>query len=115
MGRRRYVEQSCDEWWVLSAKHGLLHPDRTIEPYDVALESMPARLRYQWSLLVLESLDEQVELSAGDVVEMHAGSAYRDFGLVDGLVERGLKVEVPTFGMSLGQQLRFYKEVPGET
>jgi len=112
VGRRRFVERSCDSWWVLSAKHGILSPGQMIEPYDLALERMPARSRYQWSLSVLESLDVQVELIAGDVVEVHAGSAYRDFGLVDGLVQRGLTVKIPTSGLGLGQQLQFYKEAP---
>jgi hypothetical protein len=23
VGRRRYVERTCDQWWILSAAHGL--------------------------------------------------------------------------------------------
>lgn len=37
-GRRRCVEASCDRWFVLSAKHGVLPPKTVIEPYDVALK-----------------------------------------------------------------------------
>jgi hypothetical protein len=29
--------------------------------------------------------------------------------LVDGLLARGLRVEVPTRGLGIGEQLRFYK------
>jgi hypothetical protein len=36
-GRRRYVEASCDRWFVLSALHGLVAPDEVLEPYDVTL------------------------------------------------------------------------------
>ena len=28
IGRRRFVEASCDRWFILSALHGLLDPDQ---------------------------------------------------------------------------------------
>ncbi|MDQ0864970.1 hypothetical protein QF036_002551 [Arthrobacter globiformis] len=31
------AEQTCDRWYVLSAKHGLLHPDAILEPHDMKL------------------------------------------------------------------------------
>lgn len=35
---RDYAEQNYDDWWILSAKHGLLDPDGDpIEPYDETL------------------------------------------------------------------------------
>jgi hypothetical protein len=35
--KRRYAEQHCDDWRILSAKHRLLGPDREIPPYDASL------------------------------------------------------------------------------
>jgi len=32
-----YAELTCDSWYVLSAKHGPVHPGEVIEPYDVRL------------------------------------------------------------------------------
>lgn len=32
-----YAELTCDRWHVLSAKHGLVHPDEVIEPHDMRL------------------------------------------------------------------------------
>ncbi|WP_395858435.1 DUF6884 domain-containing protein [Arthrobacter sp. KBS0702] len=32
-----YAELTCDRWYILSAKHGLLHPDEIIQPYDMRL------------------------------------------------------------------------------
>jgi hypothetical protein len=32
-----YAEAICDRWYILSAKHGLVHPDTVIEPYDMRL------------------------------------------------------------------------------
>ena len=109
-GRRAYVERSCSEWWILSALHGLVHPDQVLEPYDVTLKNAGRAERRDWSHRVLAALDERVALRPGDVVEFHAGSEYRDWGLVDGLLARGVTVETPTEGIPLGRQLAFYAE-----
>jgi hypothetical protein len=37
MGRRRFVEASCDRWFILSALHGPVDPDEVIAPYDESL------------------------------------------------------------------------------
>ena len=42
-GRRVFVERSCSEWWILSALHGLIHPDQVLEPYDVTLKDTGPR------------------------------------------------------------------------
>jgi hypothetical protein len=38
-GRRAYVERSCDQWWILSAEHGLVSPDEGLAPYDLSLKN----------------------------------------------------------------------------
>jgi hypothetical protein len=48
VGRRRYVEFTCDLWWVLSAAHGLVDPDDCLEPYDVALKDQSRARRRAW-------------------------------------------------------------------
>lgn len=32
-----YAEATCERWYILSAKHGLVHPDTVLELYDVKL------------------------------------------------------------------------------
>ena len=110
VGRRRYVERTCDEWWILSAQHGLVHPDDRLEPYDLALKAMARPQRREWSGRVLAAIDDRIGLQPGDVVEMHAGAEYRDFGLADGLRRRGVEIANPTTGLGIGQQLAFYRE-----
>lgn len=110
LGRRAFVESACGEWWVLSAAHGLVHPDTELEPYDVTLKSAGRSERREWSARVLASVDAQVRPVAGDVFEIHAGAEYREFGLVQGLRQRGCVVEIPTEGLSIGRQLQFYKQ-----
>lgn len=64
--KRNYVERSGREWYVLSAKHGLLDPDEVVEPYDAyGLDDDLARD-------VVDELpdDERIEILAGqDYVE----------------------------------------------
>jgi len=107
-GRRAYVERTCDRWFVLSAAHGLLDPDQMIEPYDVALKDALPSARSEWAAEVLRSIDETVGDLGEHVFEVHAGSAYRDHGLVEGLRGRGAGVEIPTEGLNQGRQLAFY-------
>lgn len=107
-GRRAYVEQTCGGWFVLSAKYGIVTPDTVIAPYDVALKDASPSSREAWARDVLRSLEERVGSLGEHVFEIHAGSAYRDHGLVRGLRARGAKVEIPAAGLNQGQQLAFY-------
>jgi hypothetical protein len=114
LGRRAYVERTCDDWWILSAAHGLVDPDDELEPYDETLKDAGRARRRAWSAEVLAAIDRRVSPSPGGVFEIHAGAEYRDYGLVAGLEKRGCVVEIPTRGLPIGQQLRFYKLARGE-
>lgn len=107
-GRRQYVEGSCDRWFVLSAKHGLVDPLEVIEPYDVALSKQSASYRSVWSRNVLRQLQNQIGDISGLTFEFHAGASYRNSGLSQGLLAMGASVEVPTSGYRLGEHLAFY-------
>lgn len=112
-GSRRWVEQTCDRWFILSALHGLVRPDDVLAPYDEELASASARTRREWSEKVLQQLQETLEDIQGIHVEIHAGSPYRDHGLITGLTSRQATISVPSAGLSLGQQLAFYAAGPG--
>ena len=107
--RRLYVEESCDEWWILSAEHGLVHPNQILKPYDLAMRQLSADMRREWSAKVLQSLQYKCGIAKGDIVEIHAGDEYRNFGLIDGLLDIKAIIEIPVQGMKFGHQLNFYK------
>lgn len=109
-GRRRFVERSCSEWWILSALHGLVAPHEVVEPYDLALKDLGRADRRRWSQQVLDAIDERVVVQPGDTIEFHFGAEYRECGLEAGLANRGGQIENPTLGMRIGSQLRFYRE-----
>lgn len=107
-GRRRYVEQSCDQWFVLSARHGLVRDDEWLEPYDETLNDQSAASKRGWADKVLGALDALGVDYRTTTFEIHAGNEYRSFGLVEGLKARGASVVVPAAGLSQGEQLAFY-------
>ena len=89
-------------WYILSAKHGLLDPGSTIDPYDETLKAMPVYRRRTWARGVIEDLAPH--LIGVDTVTLFAGMAYREF-LEPELHGRGLKLHIPMQGMRIGQQL----------
>jgi hypothetical protein len=107
-GRRRYVERSCERWFILSARHGLLEPERLLEPYDDALGDIPTSARRRWSEQVLANIQQRVGRLQDHIFEVHAGADYRNFGLVSGLQAAGARVEIPAEGLRQGEQLAFY-------
>jgi hypothetical protein len=92
----RYVEQHCDEWFVLSAKHGLVDPDAVLDPYDETLAGAPKARRDAWAEEVREALRERYEGRPVKFVLM-AGRAYS--GAVEGL---DAEVDEPMKGMGTG-------------
>ena len=36
----RYAGQVADEWYILSARYGLVHPDQMLESYNATLKTM---------------------------------------------------------------------------
>ena len=107
-GRRRYVEESSDRWFVLSALHGLVRDDEWLEPYDETLNDQSTQSKRRWAEKVLADLDSLGLDFRSTTFEIHAGNEYRSFGLVDGLRARGATVEVPAAHLGQGEQLAFY-------
>lgn len=96
------AERESDEWYVLSAKHGLLEKTQVIEPYDKTLHNFNRSEREEWAKKVHREL--QQVLTSDDVVTLFAGEAYREF-LVPKLEADGVAVSVPMEGKSIGHQL----------
>jgi hypothetical protein len=103
------VERTCDRWFILSAKHGLVDPDQVLDPYDETLRGSPVVARRVWSSKVIQAIEQALGDLTGCVIELHAGSDYLEHGLTAGLKERGAVLERPAKGLQLGRQLAFYK------
>lgn len=97
--------QNYDDWFILSAKYGLLNKDTIIEPYDITLNNMNSLQRKEWSKDVFNEL---LKLKPTHL-EFYAGKKYREY-LIPLLQERGIHCHVPLEGKGIGEQLGFYKE-----
>ncbi|MDA8332166.1 MAG: hypothetical protein M0027_13400 [Candidatus Dormibacteraeota bacterium] len=109
VGRRSWVERTCESWFILSAKYGLVAPEQVVEPYDQTLTRMNRRERRAWSRAVVAALRAQLHDLSAYTFEIHAGAAYFDFGLRDSLVAEGAAVEIPSLHLRLGEQLALYR------
>ena len=108
--RREYAERLGGPWYILSALHGLLESDRCIDPYDLALTDLRVGARRAWSARVLDSLKQQVPSIQGKTIEIHAGAAYVEYGLEEGLRDSGAIVRRPLAQISgVGSQQAWYR------
>ena len=112
-GRRAFVLDSCDFWFILSAKHGVLAPADELEPYDVTLVGAPIPVKRAWASRVASELKQKLGDISAVTFEIHAGRDYWGYGLVEELRRAGAGVEIPTRGLTQGQQRRFYLERVG--
>jgi len=105
---RGYAEAIADRWYILSAEHGLVDPDRILAPYDRTLNKMPKRERDAWAERVRHQISEEVPDGAEIVIL--AGARYRE-GLEEPLRELGFTVTVPLEGLPIGKQLQRLKQL----
>ncbi|EMA30334.1 hypothetical protein C444_10639 [Haloarcula japonica DSM 6131] len=107
---RSYAEQYHDDWWILSAKHGLIDPDgEPIEPYDETLSDARVAKKREWAEQVAEQLDEQGLLSEDVTVVFHAGKDYY-VELLSLIEDSRVTIEIPTEGLGIGEKQAWYKE-----
>jgi cytoplasmic iron level regulating protein YaaA (DUF328/UPF0246 family) len=89
-----------DQIFILSAKYGLVGLDEVIEPYDLTLNTMPAREIRQWALRVLSQLTEHTDLQNDEFIFL-AGEKYRKY-----LLPHIKQYEIPLQGLKIGEQLQ---------
>lgn len=106
-----YAAATCDQWFILSAKHGLVHPDTVLDPYDMKLGRVTynpettAPPIHAWASMVREQLvntlpdDAHVTVIAGEQYR-YIVSPYTRFAHPFPWPHT-----VPMKGMGIGQQL----------
>jgi hypothetical protein len=105
---RQFAREQCGIWYILSAKYGLLEPDRIIEPYDKTLKLMADIERKQWALSVVQDLKSRS--CRNDRIIILGGDYYRKH-LVPLLSGDGYEILVPLEGKSIGFQLQWLNTV----
>lgn len=107
---RAYAEANHDDWFILSAKHHLIHPHGPpIEPYDETLSGAPVDRKREWANTVHDQLRGEGLLVEGNRLVFHAGRDY--YGeLLPLLEDTPVEVETPTDGRQYGETLAWYNE-----
>ena len=105
---RNYVQGQGGQWFILSAKYGLVHPTDVISPYDMTLQAMSPVLRRDWAGTVIARL-QTMPLTDRPMIFL-AGALYREH-----LVPwAGDRTQIPMQGMGIGQQKAWLKaNTPG--
>jgi len=105
---RAYAIATGAPWFILSAKHGLVHPNTEIEPYD----------EFGLSISQSQKVAEQLKLKEYDEVEIIAGSKYTNT-LTPELESHGIDVIELCRGMGIGERMseleRLTKKVKHES
>jgi hypothetical protein len=105
---REYAERTHDDWWILSAKHGLLDPDGDpIEPYEATLTSATVAEKKAWAETVVDQLDGVGLLTTDVTLVFHAGKDYYE-ELLPLIREQVEAIEIPTEGLAIGETLAWY-------
>jgi len=103
---RAYVKWGKCGWFILSARHGLLDPERRVAPYDLSLHDLSPDDRRGWASEVADRLRRVAPPPRK--IEILAGLRYREF-LLELLMALGYEVAVPMAGLGIGQQLKWLK------
>lgn len=93
---RKLIESVGSPWFILSAKHGLLPPDKVIEPYDQTLKGKPVSEHKAWAEKVAKQMDSL--LPPAEAIVILAGKDYYEC-LMPYLKRRFANVTIPMEGL----------------
>jgi hypothetical protein len=85
--KREFAEELTDEWWILSAKYGVVEPNTVIDDYDVSMGDVDVD---EWLPRVRESLREDTPITdSGGQLWVLVGLKYLDAETSSGSSLRG--------------------------
>lgn len=102
---RDWAEENADEWFILSALHGVIHPVQVVAPYDLHMGELSRSDKWAWGMGVRKVL-KALGVWPHPIVFL-AGSEY------EGAVLGAPHVDMPLRGLMMGERLRWYKENRG--
>ena len=105
----RYAREHFPKVFILSAKYGLVGPDRFIRSYDSTLKGATVVKRRAWAKKAAAQIERQTP--KGSELHFFCGRTYVEF-LPEFLPKR--KIYAPLSGLGLGRRLQWYKGHLGE-
>lgn len=97
---RKWAEKNGDRWYILSAKYGLLDPEKIIEPYNMTLSTMSSDARREWGVVVTEQIKNRIKFPSKII--LLAGQKYREHIDLHNYI-----ADIPMKGLGIGQQLQW--------
>lgn len=86
------------EWFILSAKYGLVHPMQRLAPYNDALADKSLREREEWGARVFDKIVAIVE--PDERILFLGAEVYTSFWLTQA-TRAGRRVEAPVVGLTI--------------
>lgn len=88
------AESNSAEWYILSAKHGLLSPEKIIQPYDLCLADCTDEYKRKWAEGIIKKFSHYNKDTLFLVVANNDYSQH----IVPLLISEGFKVAAPFLG-----------------
>jgi hypothetical protein len=113
--KREHAEKHADVWRIVSAEHGLVHPNRPLDPYDTALEDLSDDERNEWRREVATDLNElHLEEDVDRWTVLAGGEYLRELDMITSRI-RIVDSYAPTAGMEIGKRMEYLAaEVDGK-
>ncbi|NHJ04524.1 MAG: hypothetical protein EAX90_06855 [Candidatus Heimdallarchaeota archaeon] len=103
---KKYAISNSKQWYILSAKYGLLKPNDIIEPYDVQLSTLTKKQLEKWVENTVNSINKKININ--DKVLFIGDDFYYD-ALKLKLKEKGYSFQSFMYGKSLDEKISFIK------
>lgn len=105
---RDYCLRHHDEWYVLSASHGLLAPQQVVGPGDPTWGGLSPAERSAWGRRAAIALRERRDRSGDELVFVLYGP--RQHARLLGRIDPSLKIELPLAGKNARERARWFDE-----
>lgn len=100
-----WAERHRYPWFIISALHGLVTPDQTLQPYNFTIKELRKREREGWAYRAI-GCQLSKYASSGSHVFLIMPELYRGH-IQTTLRESGITYENPVEGMGIGQQMKW--------
>jgi len=104
MASKEFAINNCDDWRILSALHGLVHPDTDLNPYNKVMSDHDLSERLEWIDKVLAELKSKYQ--PGTIITFLAGAKYAK-PLSQPLLQYGYRLANPLKGQGIGKRVQW--------
>ena len=101
---RNWAERNCEQWYILSAKYGLVRPSRRLAPYEKTLNAMNRQEKEEWARNVFRQMKKAGIIKPGVQFVWLAGQSYK--GNLSFLLSSFAQHD-PMKGLRMGERLQW--------